>query len=1234
MESDELVAEEQVGPVKNLHAKFEDTGSSRKPLGEICQTRANLKEEGRAAGIKSTLQQWESKTYTPYLTPQKQKLKPSENLTKSEPRMRKIQEDETSRRTSLPGVGAVKNALKMYLANTGQPTGSRTTKVASPYPKGKPRGGSGPAKSRLVDVVPSMGSIEEDDENHLGAASQKEANINDADRRVEPATPVHLEGKKVQDGTSQKLNEDSEVVIRQNWGTSVTSIPSKTPRKEGGFIFDEFAVGLKALRTTTKARLASQKCVDNELAANEIEGRAEEPVVNSFEVGLKALRTPRRAAAPPEEKARSATNTEMQLDRNFAVGLRALKTPQKPEPNKFGATEDDVEATCTKRIRNASRGQSEETVSADPKTLEKGGVAGSFGVNLRSQGDAIKNAKDRIDGKEEEAPVFPTLKPVTRNTSGNQEERGNKCRLEGAKTKLKHVNTMSFERMAEEKKQTLEDEKKEMVNWVDVKSKLRHVSKEELQAKEVEKEVHHVEPFDVREEKIDWKKAKMNLRQTSRRDEKKSETEIEITVEETEKETKIFASDLEEPVKAEDEERVEVSDTAKDATRKTECADFAVKGTGKNISALSKCNPADESMLVDLDDTVTDAELERLVQCNMSKAFKNGTPEKPPTTAAVSLEQRRESEDEPKQTITEAGETVEEIEKKDDLAQSDDEHADVTESNDETTSEACDRKRYRSESSDASQSDRKKLNQSVSSLAEKSPLRKKQRLTALKESENFRSLGLSPGNLFIDPMTPDSNCATSSPRGDQTRPRAELPSLEDGSPLGISLSESSLNHSSRSRKRSQEHADEDTMEVGESRSLHKEEDELTSDAEMRSEASAENIPAKKSKVEEGQRETDPVKFKKPLLSEGRTRRTKWSTEEDFSDSTVDIMRRWKERRHFLNLKGSPRTVEERMEEEDTVEQSGSALGLPQLEDSTQSKVRHFLSTIPDTPESSTNSFPDVSVSEVSETTSRAHSRLSNASKCSSVLSHCSVKSREEMEADLDKGMQELEKRLHMMDQDSSDEDTSSPICRAIRKGPRQFASKATRAERIISDGTANSEQSLEMEDPSDKSERGKMKSSSSGSDVLDFIKEKRTRLQQIQDESIHLDSETDEDECEEKSWRSRARHPLTRNRRRSRSVGRPVVQLGADSPKKSFPYRAVERLGLCTPASLGMKREIGVARQVLQVHTGPGRFQPKAANVVRINDDDTRYSRLFHSFDAKGCDLFKCIDSQLCLLHH
>ena len=101
-------------------------------------------------------------------------------------------------------------------------------------------------------------------------------------------------------------------------------------------------------------------------------------------------------------------------------------------------------------------------------------------------------------------------------------------------------------------------------------------------------------------------------------------------------------------------------------------------------------------------------------------------------------------------------------------------------------------------------------------------------------------------------------------------------------------------------------------------------------------------------------------------------------------------------------------------------------------------------------------------------------------------------------------------------------------------------------------------------------EEKRLQPSTSGSDVLDFIQEKRTRLMQIQDESIHLDSDTDADDSQMQVVQtervSRLRLRPGNRRRRSRSVGRQVVELGASSPKNTFTQKALGRLGLCTPA--------------------------------------------------------------------
>ena len=292
--------------------------------------------------------------------------------------------------------------------------------------------------------------------------------------------------------------------------------------------------------------------------------------------------------------------------------------------------------------------------------------------------------------------------------------------------------------------------------------------------------------------------------------------------------------------------------------------------------------------------------------------------------------------------------------------------------------------------------------------------------------------------------------------------------------------------------------------------------------------------------------------------------------EEYSDTTNDIIRRWRERRHFLNLKGSPRTVAERMaEEEEENDARHDDHRLPQTEDEDSSlKVRQYLSSLPGAPasrESLTGSgdIPDIKP--------KSKSRESTASKRSSILSHCSVRSREEMEADLDKGMKELEKRLNMFNDDDNDDDASSPICSAIRRGPsRLMATFGKTAEKFSRPGKEKTiSESDEEEEKIGDDEEKRLHPSTSGSDVLDFIKEKRTRLMQIQDESIHLESDTDADDSQIQVFQtervSRLRLKPGNRRRRSRSVGRQVVELGISSPKNTFTQKALGRTGPLHP---------------------------------------------------------------------
>lgn len=446
---------------------------------------------------------------------------------------------------------------------------------------------------------------------------------------------------------------------------------------------------------------------------------------------------------------------------------------------------------------------------------------------------------------------------------------------------------------------------------------------------------------------------------------------------------------------------------------------------------------------------------------------------------------------------------------------------------------------------------------STASLAEKSPVRKKQKLTVAEEEPR----GLSPGNLFIDPKVSDrglNNEDCSVPEGPLSVSPLSRKSLTEDSPKALKRSQDQKNVTSANIK----------------------------EMEKNKEADVTSSPMrKKPKVEAETPDVEPAEQgKKSRLSPNE--KTNWRAEEEFGDSTRDIMRRWRERRHFLNLQGSPRTVSERIDQDEGDDsQAKEASGLPAAEDSTQTKVHHYLAMIPDASATTTARLPD----DPDASTTHSKSRLSSVSKRSSGMSHCSIRSREEMEADLDRGMRELERRLQMFEEDqdcasNSDEEDASPICAAIRKGPKRYAAQMRKITEDPTEGVAHQEMAPATHGEDDESRDRKLAPSTSGSDVLDFIREKRSRLMQIQAESIHLESDTDGEQEPNDARRptpaSTRRRQLSRGRRRSRSIGRPVVQLGAASPKKAHTQQALGRLGLCTPAKFNIR--IGTATPVGQ----------------------------------------------------
>ena len=1227
MDTDKLVVEDKVGAVKDLHARFEKT-SARKPLGEIPQS-ASMGSDGiSSVNLKSKLQEWESKTYTPFLTPQKQKLTLSEHVTRSEPRGRFARAKQfdfdrdgddddaggTPRRTSMPAAGAVKNALKQFLANAGQ-SDNEVKNVASPYPSERT------TKSRKA-LVPKMSSIEEDSEDNVNDENQPVSAKRETDKIANEFTStkesvssfeVGLKGLRSA-GAKSKLTTQEKPI--EEWKSPIKSISNATTTcKQKGYIFDEFAVGLKALKSPKKTEIGDQP-----LTVSGTVDIDEPPMINSFEVGLKALRTPKRDVTKPIVNEPKLEKTETTVS-SFAIGLKALKTPKK--------------ADLINEMVNAEKGQGVEFQSfkVGLKALKKPEVKQdeqltptverSFGVNLKS----VKKVEEpgTIDSELEEKKetmkqTFVTLKPtVTRIASEERIEVGEKSKLTDLKMKLKQIEKKreEFERV---NTQDLEESAEEHIDWQLAKSKLRHVGSDEkkktVDEKEKEEKQHEVEHLDIREEKIDWKLAKTKLKRvTSTEDTKTVEMEREV-------------ENLEENY---------VQQTAENT----------------RMSALSKSDPMDETLLVDMNDTVSDGELEGLVKCNISKLDESSlqlgevlAENKNIVTSDATEERREKATGRKKEDITIDADDVKSQDKGDtepaakpqkepvnsDGESDDDEVSFKTPirrnskrsrkesgSEDETgrfksvssehdnvqfhsissggdierfesvsselsvdKNSTCDRKRVRSDDSEnstaSSESKKSTSAGSKSGLSNKSPLKK--RLKLLSHSD-YPSSCLSPGNLFIDPKTPDTTEMSQSSKGRDTESDMDTQSPAKSLEKPASETERSPKSSTKSKTENSEGMETDGDNAGKSPPegenvvafLQVDGTKVFSSTPTYDES----IPVKKrAKVDTPMSES---KFgigtpQSPSLGH---RKLDCSVEE-YSDTTNDIIRRWRERRHFLNLKGSPRTVAERMaeEEEENSDTVHDDHRLPQTEvEDSSLKVREYLSSLPGGSASRELLIDNTHVPDVKP---KSKSRASTASKRSSTLSHCSVRSREEMEADLDKGMKELEKRLNMFN-DDDDDDASSPICSAIRRGPpRLMATFSKTTEKLSRPGKEKTiSESEEEEEKMVDDEEKRLHPSTSGSNVLDFIQEKRTRLMQIQDESIHLDSDTDADDSQMQVVQtervSRLRLRPGNRRRRSRSVGRQVVELGASSPKNTFTQKALGRLGLCTPARHGLESD-------------------------------------------------------------
>ena len=870
MDTDKLVVEDKVGAVKDLHARFEKT-SARKPLGEIPQS-ASMGSDGiSSVNLKSKLQEWESKTYTPFLTPQKQKLTLSEHVTRSEPRGRFARAKQfdfnrdgddddaggTPRRTSMPAAGAVKNALKQFLANAGQ-SDNEVKNVASPYPSERT------TKSRKA-LVPKMSSIEEDSEDNMNDENQPMSMKRETDKIASEFTrtkesvssfEVGLKGLRSA-GAKSKLTTQEKPL--EEWKSPIKSISNATTTcKQKGYIFDEFAVGLKALK--------SPKKTENEDRPLTVSGTVdidEPPVINSFEVGLKALRTPKRDVTKPvvsEPKLEKTTETAVS---SFAIGLKALKTPKKTDLINEMVGAEKGQGVEFQSFKVGLKALKKPEVKQDEQLTPT--VERSFGVNLKS----VKKVEEpgAIDcelekKKESVKQTFVTLKPtITRIASEEKIEVREESKLTDLKMKLKQIEKKreEFERV---NTQDLEESAEEHIDWQLAKSKLRHVGSDEkkkmVDEKEKEEKQHEVEHLDIREEKIDWKLAKTKLKRViSTEDTKTVEMEREV-------------ENLEE--------------------------NYVHQAAEKSrMSALSKSDPMDETLLVDMNDTVSDGELEGLVKCNISKLDESSlqlgdvlAENKNIVTSDATEECKERATGRKKEEITsgvddvksqDAGDTepaaenpikvkrqqnepISSGEESDDdevsfktpirrnskrsrkeSGSEDDpgrfesvssEHDNVQfhsissggdiERFESVSSElsvdensTCDRKRVRSDDSEnstaSSESKKSTVAGSKSGLSNKSPLKK--RLKLLSHSD-YPSSCLSPGNLFIDPKTPDTTEMSQSSKGRDTESDMDTQSPAKSLEKSASETEKSPKSSAKSKTENSEKMETDGDKTGKS----------------------------------------------------------------------------------------------------------------------------------------------------------------------------------------------------------------------------------------------------------------------------------------------------------------------------------------------------------------------------------------------------------------------------------
>ena len=1271
-----LVEDSKTAPVKDLHAKFEAVLGTpcRRVLDEIPNSKFSGKDESNTSvNIKGKLQQWEQKLKTPHRKPAQDEG--SENTsTSSAVKKLKVRKDlliedgdegTVSRRTSLPAAGAVKSALNKYLQNTKD--GSiPLCQVSSPYPSA--------IKREKFSVPPiAMESIDEDgvdedddevsfkptrnlvtsqeveakDDNKsscdlpsthsksncdsLKKSPQKSFLCKGVTQSTDSSFQVGLAGLK-----TTELKADVESKPTDDWVSPAKCRRNKdaqgTPAEQS-YVFDEFAVGLKALKSPR--RTAFEEAPLSVAASIEID---DEPQRSRFEVGLKALRSPK-----PKDNLKLVEVPAIQIDEppnidRFQVGLKALRSPQKAV--------------------NSGLGSQPSLKVAEPQEEKK-----FFEVGLKAlrspRNIAPKEESATSDDMKDVHAHLEGMKKKLKKIEATQEEKFHEFKEPKVGTipvKLKHVKspckspTKGMKSLSKSPQKTgnelITDLRKIEIDFGSEKKRLKHVRKEdEIHLKfgvndqdatpfkeglAALKKVHKEGTADVK-----IKKALENefIKKTDSVAEKNRTENLEKKV--ADEDTKMVEEIEKKEEKAKVEQKSVTANKAAVSAADKKRAEFAQMKTNRKMSMLSKSSSLDDTIMVDMNESVAEWELENMMEANMgdldeticllegnarkrsqenvsvkgkegnkteapvhkTKEKSENTSDKIEKTSPGKIIKGEDEVDSGLQLLEEGKHDVKEgnVDSEKNIQTGIDEDKGLTNMGQDVAEmeSSSDRKRIRSDGSDKSNKDQKISSPAQSKfdektnmkISDKSPLKKRPKLVVKEMSdENDEEEMASPRKKIKSPVKKEALPVKKmvSPIKKSTTRAPEYDSSMDWSSEAIAKATASP--SANQKKRSSDELDDEDKNVTEIEerkySPKKKYDENRSVPVFDTKSPV----RKRAKMEvvDIHLDSQSVDNKSRLDSPSSAHRRKLhSIGEEYSDATNDIIKRWRKRRQFLNLKGSPSTVAERIgiDEEDGLAEKTENL-LPHREDDSMDKVQKYLSGIHGEGNPDGEDNPDAG----SRLSSMSGSSLSKRSNRSSTLSHTSTKSREEMDREWEKGIAALEKKLGMFD----------PICDSIKSGPSKH--------RFLTGKDDIQEEEGECSDGR-KGKGRNIKKTTSGSDVLDFVHEKRSRLIEIQNESIHIesgsDSEAEDSDPSLARIKSRTRPGLSglarersprkgrveaevettglggtrRQRRRSRSVGRPVPELGPSSPKSNYPSLAAGRLGLCTPLRISRQTD-------------------------------------------------------------